>query len=241
MIAAAALRQETAFDQQAPSPSRGETLARYHRLREISKRHHSNVMDFLSKDAILRHARRLGLAEGKTLVLDSMDELVLAVDLAIYTAPPGRSRAIDRYASSARFAEASEEALMLEAMRQARFAVLVAQRRHPSVGLIVTDLFRKIDLWIVDQGLEQSLPVGAAYATRYFAPEPFVMAAGVGVPVDRAALTQAILSAPGLMRRPQVEAIDDRRFAEAVYRGAIDDGTTERIAYRDPIGAGEEA
>ena len=88
MIAAGALRKETAFDQQPPAPSRGEALARYHRLREIGKRHHSNVMDFLSKDAILRHARRLGLAEGKALVLDRMDELNLAVDLAIYTAPP---------------------------------------------------------------------------------------------------------------------------------------------------------
>ncbi len=241
MIAAAALRKETAFEQQAPAPSRSEVLARYHRLRGIGKRHHSNVMDFLSKDAILRHARRLGLAEGKTLVLDSMDELNLAVDLAIYTAPPGRSRAIDRYASSARFAQASEEALMLEAMRDARFAILLVQRGHPSVGLIVTDLFRKIDLWLVDEGLEKSLPVGAAFATRYYAPEPFVMTAGVGVPVGRVALVRAIESTPGQTRKPHVEAIDDRRFAEAVYRGAIDDGTTERVAYRDPIGAGDEA
>ena len=43
------------------------------------------------------------------------------------------------------------------------------------------------------------------------------------------------------MRKTHVEAIDDRRFAEAVYRRAIDDGTAERVAYRDPIGAGEEA
>ena len=35
MIAAAALRNKTVFDQQTPSPSRGETLARYRRLREI--------------------------------------------------------------------------------------------------------------------------------------------------------------------------------------------------------------
>ena len=63
----------------------------YRHMREISKRHHSNVMDFLSKDAIMHHARRLGLADGKTLVLDSMDELTPAFDLAIHTAAPGRS------------------------------------------------------------------------------------------------------------------------------------------------------
>src|ERR1019366_2744522 len=136
MNAAVALRKETVFDHQAPSLSRDEVLARYRRLREIATRHHANVLGFLSKDAILQHARRLGLAEGKTLVLDSMDELTLAFDLAIYTAPVGRSRAIDRYANSARLARGSEEAFMLEAMRNARFAVLLVQSRHPSAGLM---------------------------------------------------------------------------------------------------------
>jgi hypothetical protein len=170
-----------------------------------------------------------------------MDELTLAVDLAIYTAPVGRSRAIDRYANSARFAWGKEEALMLEAMRNARFAVLLARGRHPSVGLIVTDLFRNVDLWLVDEGLEQTLPVGAGFATRYFAPGPFIMTAGVGMPVARDGVARAIESVPALTRKSPVEAIQDRRFAEAVYRGAIEDGTTENVQYRDPLGGDEEA
>jgi hypothetical protein len=55
----------------------------------------------------------------------------MAFDLAIYTAPAGRSRAIDRYARSARFDPGSDEAIMLEAMCKARFAVLSVQHRHP--------------------------------------------------------------------------------------------------------------
>ena len=39
---------------------------------------------------------------------------------------------------------------MLEAMCNARFAIVVVRRRHPSAGLIVTDLFRNIDLWLMD-------------------------------------------------------------------------------------------
>jgi hypothetical protein len=241
MTAAVALREDTVFDRPPPSLSRGETLARYRRLREIGMRHHANVMDSLSKDAIFGHARRLGLAEGKTLVLDSMDELTLALDLAIYTAPPGRSRAIDRYANSARLAHGCEEAVMLEAMRNARFAVLLVRRRHESAGLIVTDLFREIDLWLVDEGLETSVPDGTAFATRYYVPESFVMTAGVAVPIGRDALTLAIESAPQLLRKSPLDAIQDRRFAEAVYRGAIEDGTTANVRYRDPAGAGGEA
>src|SRR5262249_6073686 len=137
------LRKESDLEHAAPSPNRGEVLARYRTLREISKRHHAGAMKLLSADAILRHARRLGLAQGKTFILDNADELTLAFDLAIYSSPVDRSRAIDRYARSAQFAPGSDEALMLDAMCNARFAVVVVQGRHPSAGLIVTDLFRK--------------------------------------------------------------------------------------------------
>lgn len=238
MNAAVALRTEIDNVSHAPSPNRDAVLARYRALREIATLHHSNVMDFVSKDAIFQSARRLGLAEGKTLILDSIDELTLAFDLTIYTAPVDRSLAVDRYARSARLARGSDEAIVLEAMRQARFAVLSVQRRHPSVGLIVNDPIRETDLWLIDEGLEISAPEGTAFATRYLAVDSFVMTAGVVVPLDRLAFARALASAPLLLRKSPADAIQDRRFAEAVYRGAIEDGTMERVVYRD---AGEEA
>jgi hypothetical protein len=241
MVAAVRLQNENTVEQQALPPSRGEVLARYRVLRDIGKRHHSEAMKHLSKEAILHHARRLGLAFGKTLMLDNMEELTLAFDLAIYTAPAGRSRAIDRYARSAQFAPGSDEAIMLEAMRNARFAVILVQRRHPSAGLIVTDVFRNIEIWLVDEGLEASLPVGTAYATRYYAPDRFVVTAGVGMPVDIELLTSAVESAPQLLRKSRAEAFEDRRFAEAVYRAAIADGIMAGIAYQDTAGAVDAA
>jgi hypothetical protein len=239
MVAAVGLRKEDSVEAQASSPSRSEVLARYRHLREIGKRHHANAMKYLSQDTILHHARRLGLMLGKTVILDNMDELTLAYDLAIYTAPDGRSRTIDRYARSARFAPGSDEALMLEAMSNARFTVVLVERRHPSAGLIVTDMFRNTELWLVDEGLEISLAAGAAFATRYYAPDRFIMTAGVGMPVDRDLLTSALDSAPHLLRKSHLEAIEDRRFAEAVYRTAIGDGIMARVAYRDPDDDGD--
>jgi len=168
MVAAIGLRVENTVEPQAPWPSRGEMLARYRYLREISRRHLSDAMKFLSRDAVMHHARRLGLTVGQTVILDNMDELTLAFDLAIHAAPDGRSRAIDRYARSVRFAPGSDDALMLEAMRNARFAVVMVPSRHPSVGLIVKDVFWHGELWLVDEGLEISLPAGTAFATRCY-------------------------------------------------------------------------
>jgi hypothetical protein len=210
-------------------------LARYFRLREISKRHNDNVMKFLGKGAIFNHASRLGLTYGKILVADSMDQLTLAADLAIHTAPPDRSRAIDRYARSANLPRGSEDAAVLEAMRNARFGLLVVRQRHPSVGLIVTDICRDVDLWLVDVGLEASLPDGAGIASRYYALGPYVMTAGIAIPLDRRELARAIDDVPQLNRKPAAAAVQDRRFAESIYRNALANGTMERTQFLDPL------
>jgi hypothetical protein len=93
----------------------------------------------------------------------------------------------------------------------------------------------------IDEGLETSLPNGTTFATRYYAPDRFVMTAGVGMPVDLALLTSAFESLPQLLSKSRAEAIEDRRFAEAVYRAAIQDGIMEGISYESPAGAGEAA
>jgi hypothetical protein len=233
--AAVSLREDNAIERPETLLSRAEVLTRYRHLREISKQHHSAVLDFLSKDTIISQARRLGLAQGKTLVLDSMDDLNFAFDLAIHTAPKDRSRAIDRYARAARLAPESDESLMLEAMRRARFSIISIVRRHAVAGLIVKDLFRDVEVWLVDEGLESSLPDGAALATRLLTPEGFAMTAGVLVPLDIELIEDAIADTPQLLRNRYEELIDDRRFAEAIYRVALASGLMEQVAYQDTI------
>jgi hypothetical protein len=196
-------------------------------------------MKLISRDAMLRHARSIGLAEGKTFMVQSMEELTLAFDLAIYTAPADRSRAIDPYARSAPFAAGSDEALVLEAMRNARFGIVLAERRHPVAGLIVKDLFRNTELWLMDEGLETSTPEGATFVTRYATPDRFVTTTGVGIPIGGDLLTVALDSVPQLGRhKSRIDAIEDRRFAEAIYRTAIASGAMKGLRYQDASDAG---
>jgi hypothetical protein len=88
-------REDNAYANDNPPPARNAVLARYRQLREISKKHHHDILKLISGDAMLQQARRLGLVQGRTLILDDMEEMSYVFDLAIYTAPPGRSRAID--------------------------------------------------------------------------------------------------------------------------------------------------
>src|SRR5258708_20676199 len=231
MADAVTLLERDSLEDRPSSPSRAELLARYRRLREISRHHHREVLNFISQDAILQHARRLGLARGKTLLLDDPDELNYAFDLAIHTAPAERSRAIDRYARSAPAAPGSDETLMLDAMRAARFSILRIDRRHDVAGLITTDLCRQTEGWLVDIGFESSVPDGSVIATRLYTPDRFSMTAGINVPLDVGIIGSLAIELPHHMKRkPMAAIIDYRRFAETLYRAALANGVLERTS-----------
>jgi hypothetical protein len=208
----------------AAGPNRAEVIARYRQLRAISLRLHDDILKRVSPDALLRQGRRLGLVSGRTWILDDEDELHYALDLAIHTAPPDKARAIDRYARSAKFAPASNEAITLEAMCKARFTLLYVERRHKTAGVIATDLCQRRELWLMDEGLEASVPLEDIIATRLFTPAEFSMTCGVTIPVDAAYLEAALMKLPHLGDKDIAEAANDRRFAEVFYRFALAGG-----------------
>ena len=123
-------------------------------------------------------------------------------------------------------------------MRNARFSIISSVRRHADAGLIVKDLFRGSECWLVDEGLESTLPEEAVLATRMFTLEGFAMTAGVLVPLDTELIEYAIADTPQLLRKGPEEAINDRRFAEAIYRAAVLSGVMEQVTYQDTIAEG---
>ncbi|MET4070440.1 hypothetical protein ABID58_005245 [Bradyrhizobium sp. S3.2.6] len=215
--------------------TRDDLLARYLHLREISKRLHGEVFKSISDDTLLDRARRLGLAQGRTLALEDPDETYYIYDLAIYTAPADRSRAIDRYAKSARFEAQSDERRMLEAMRASQFAILMVERRHDTIGLIATDILRNSKVWLIDVGLEHSIDDGQLFATRLLTVETFSMTAGVYVPFEINMLEPICMMLPRRVADTKLSQVaDDRRFAEAVYKVGLADGVMDRLAYVEP-------
>jgi hypothetical protein len=229
MVAAVALSPSPT----EPPPSRDSVVARYRRLRAVSKQINHAIQDRLPRDAFMRHARRLGLLHGKNLVLNDLDDLCLVSDLAIHTASPDRGRAVERYARSSGFPPDSDEAIVVEAMCKARFAIIVVRRDHEAAGLIVEDIVRETEIWLMDEGMEKSAPRGALFATRYYQPDRFAMTAGVLLPLEPVTFSDALDAMPAVLRKSPLEAIEDRRFAETLYRTALADGTMDRVRLED--------
>jgi len=64
-------------------------------------------------------------------------------------------------------------------------------------------------------------------------------AAMKAMPLDIELIEDAIADTPQLLRNRREELIDDRRFAEAIYRVALASGLMEQVAYQDTMsGAG---
>jgi hypothetical protein len=217
---------------------RSEILARYRRLRQISKEQHEAVLDIIAPNVLLDWARRLDLTEGKAIVLENDNEMTLPEDLAIYLLRPGRSHPLDRYARVARFAPGSDEAIVLAAMRRARFSLWRIERRHPTTGLILRDLLRGEETWLVDEAMEKNAPPGVEMAARLLQPESFAMTARIIVPILPDLMTlpevmgEMFTRAPALRRLRGDALAGDPRFAISFYRAAVATGAMDRVRFQ---------
>ena len=212
--------------------TRTQILTRYRHLRQISKELHQAVLDVVAPKVVLDWAKRLGLARGRTVLLESEQEMILAEDLAIYLAKPGRSHPLDRYTQAARIPPGSDEAIVLEAMRRAQFSLWRIERRHETVGLVLRDLLRGEEIWLVDEALERSARPGLEMAARLLQPEGFAMTARVVVPVTPDLMEEAFTRAPAL-RRVQGDALArDPHFAIGIYRAAVATGAMNAVRFK---------
>ena len=118
-------------------------------------------------------------------------------------------------------------------MREARFSLWRVERRHEVVGLVVRDLLREDEAWLVDEAMERSAPEGMVAAMRLCTPETFAMTCGVIVPVDRGLLEEVIATVLPRVRGSPDRVANDRRFATAIYRTAVARGLMERVGFEE--------
>jgi hypothetical protein len=222
----------SATDPKESRVTRDEILDLYRRDRANSMAIQTGALDHLSSPAILRQAKRLGLARGNVLSVNHEDELTLVFDLLLYTVPQGgRSRGIDRYARAHPPDPGSDEERVLSALLGARFSLVQIKDRHPTAGLILEDLLREEEIWLMDESLEASAQVGAVLGTRLAWIGAFAITCGVLVPLDATTLHELAVVIDEAEAEPS-EIADDPRFAESLYSLALQLGLTSFVGYR---------
>lgn len=210
---------------------REDVLARYRRLRAICRNHGNEVINRVPTKTLFGWGKRLGLVRRKTFVADGFEELSLAFDLAVYAARPGKTPPVERYRRTAGFAAGSDEAIMLNAMCDSRFSLFVVKRRHAAAGLVLDDLFRRQEIWLMDEGFEASAPEGMAFASRVVKPDHFHITTGAVVPVDRDVLEDVVAELHYRGGDTSVEEGRNVKFVETIYRAAVAWGLMETMRF----------
>lgn len=206
---------------------RAEILMRYRRLRELSRKHGDAIIERLPKNAVLHWGKRIGLVRRKTFTASTMEEMTLGFDLAVYSTRSGKISPVERYRRSSKFAVGSEDDLMLDAMCRSRFSLFLVKRRHLATGLILEDLLRQEEVWLMDEGLEQSAPDGVFLASRVTKPDAFHMTTGAPIPMTLDAFENVAAVFPSL--DASLADGTDAKFVETVYRSAINHGLMDAV------------
>jgi len=210
-----------------------DILARYRRYRELTIKHHNDAIDRVATDTMLERARQLGLASGRTFTFDDEQEWPLVCDLALYTAPAGRSRAVDRHTKAALPKADGEEADVLRAMAAARYSLWKVERHHESTGVILTDTIRGDEVWLVDEAFGYVAKPGWIAAIRLLPVAAFYVTSGTMVPIDNEAIVRDLSDRLSWVRdRDKDRLSTDPRLPVAVYRAALQHGVLNRVRYR---------
>jgi hypothetical protein len=213
------------------SITREAALAAYRPIREAICQHLNGAMKYASGKAIKEAARRIGLLSSGTIVADSSSEMNLAFDLVVFGTRPDRSRAIDRYARASHFPAGSIEATVLAALRSSTFHVVQVKTRHDIAGLVIDDVFRDRELWLMDEALAETATEGLILAARMIRAGSFWSTAGATVPLDGDTFRDAFLSMAERRHTLGPRTLDDPRLPEAIYSAAIRNGAMSAIAF----------
>ena len=189
------------------------------RCAKARRRFQELAVQAVPRPKLLEHAGRLGLSVEDEMAQPSEEELAFAFDLAIYTAPPGRSRAIDRVAKQhARLP--GEAALVLNGLSRSWLSVFQVIGPHPEVGFILEDVMLGGEAWVVDEALAENAEPGTVLVTRLARIAGFAITCGVVSVLDEAMLARL----KQLVRGGEVdpaELVGEPRFAERMWLHAL--------------------
>src|SRR5450631_334315 len=197
--------------------SRVAILGRYRRYSDLRKEIQSAALGNMSESSFLAHAKRIGLSDGRVIFADNDSEVALVYDLALYTAQPGRTRAIERCARKRLKAAQPDEALVLQALLASRFSIFGVVGRCERAGVLLEDLMRGGTIPLLDEGMERSARPGEVFAMRVAPIEDFVITCGAVVPFNGETFEEVIdVVTDGVPVTERIALVDRWRFAASL-------------------------
>lgn len=210
-------------------------LTQYLRLRQTRLELNTKLTRQLSKKAILKGGRNLGLVRRGTLCFETEDETSVLMDYCIHDYRELGRNAVDIYLARPGLGE--EERRVLHAMKMARFSLFRITEAVRGVGVKTLDLFRQESVFILDVNLGTCAEEGLVLASRVMPLGDHFTTTGAGLPVDQElfdAIREAVEAWGGagvFERVAHFSAREQSEFAAIVLRTCVSGGASHRVRY----------
>src|SRR6185437_9648637 len=159
-----------------------ELLPRYKRRRSVSMAVNHVLVERLGKGILDEGGKKLGILKGKTLLLDSEDELAVLMDFCIHDVRRNGRTAVESFLLEEPYAPDSEEMAYLNALKNAQFSLFLIERVESGCGVEVRDLWRGDTKFILDIGLGTTGSPRLLLATRIIPFETVFVSTGAPLP-----------------------------------------------------------
>lgn len=167
-----------------------ELLTDYIRLRQALRQLAAALMKQLPKGLLAECGQQLGLSvtthglQRPLFVFDDAYEMSVLIDYGIYHARPDGQTVIERALSASPPPVGSDEATLLQAMREVRYGLFAIEEMEPGVGVQVRDLLRDDAFFLVDIEFSRTASPGMVLAGNVVSPAGLTMTTGAMLPVD---------------------------------------------------------
>lgn len=218
----------------------GELVTRYKVLRRAGMALNNKLVENLPPNVFDEGGRALGLLKKKVLVLDTEDESSVLMDYCLFDVRHNGVNTIARYLEASPPVPGSDESIIAESLRHARYSLFAIEAIERGVGVHARDLLRGDLLFVVDIGLSSTAITGFVMATRIIAPEVIAITTGASLPVG-------VLSSPACVKLlngakafagntafDQLSPDKMSRLSTSIIRECLRNGAAERVAYVEP-------
>lgn len=162
-------------------------LESYRSFRKLSSSILVHFTKYVPKDAILKCAKKLGIAKKKTILLNSEDEIAVLCNYCFFHYYIQDKNAIDRFSSANSNKLSGAEKEILHAMQNAQFSILSVKKTLKHGGVIVTDVMRDKEELLMDEGFSKSAVPGLALAGTILRHQGFIVTTGSALPLNHSA------------------------------------------------------
>jgi len=143
------------------------------------------VKKLINKQNIREAAKKLGLSRRGTLVFNDEDDTSILFDFILHNWYVGAKKTINSFYDKNNGPLSEVNKLILNAMNQSLYRVLVITETLPHSGIIVYDILHLEKLLLIDNALAKDASVGVLLSTNTLHFGDYVTTTGAGLVVNR--------------------------------------------------------